>query len=257
MNPAQRIAYYTLHYGKEYLAHSIRSIQDSVDEIHMLYSATPSFGFPTAESNPDSLEEMVREAAKFATKPIVWHTGKWHGEGHHRDAINQIAKDRGTSLIAIVDADELWHPETFAASLNWIEQHPKPGINRYRTWFVHLWQSFGYICRDPCVPERFVDLRCPGGAVDYLPREIQAHPVYHFGYAQSEALMRYKWKIHGHQSELRPRWLERFMTWKLGDTDMHPTNENFWTPEVTDAGTKAVIDRLLYDHPYYGREIIR
>lgn len=252
-----RIAYYALHYGKEYLAHSVRSIQDAVDEIHMLYSAKPSFGIPTAEINPDSLEDLKIEAARFATKPIVWHYGQWNGEGQHRDAINEIGLDRGASVVAVVDADELWHPEAFRSSLDMIENSPKPGVNRYRTWFAHLWRSFGYICLDPCVPERFIDLRCPGGVIDYLPREAQTHPVYHFGYAQSEALMRYKWKIHGHQNDLRPNWMERFMNWKPGDLDMHPTNENFWNPEPTDADTKAVLRRLLHDHPYYGREIIR
>lgn len=252
-----RIAYYALHYGKEYLAHSIRSVQDAVDEIHILYTERPSFGYNTWDTNPDTLPELQREAARFAKKPVVWHSGDWHGEGQHRDAIIRIAKARGASVIATVDADEVWDTETLAACLDRVEYLPMAGVGRYRASFLHFWRSFNTVCRDPCMPERVIDVREFPGEINYLPNEIQIRPVYHFGYAQSEALMRYKWKIHGHQSELRKGWIDRFLAWKPGDRDVHPTNLNFWNPEPADEETRKIIVRLLGDHPYFGRDAIR
>lgn len=251
-----RIAYYALHYGKEYLAHSVRSIQGAVDEIHMLYTPRPSFGHDTRATNPDTLDELKREAHRFATKPIVWHVGMWFGEGQHRDEIIGIAKKRGASVIATVDADEIWDPGTLSACLDYVEKTPKAGVGRYRTSFLHFWRSFDNVCRDPCMPERVIDVNQFPGTIDYIPNEVQTKPVYHFGYAQSEALMRYKWQIHGHQAELRSGWIDQFLNWQ-GQMDMHPTNRDFWNPEATDEVTKGVIARILGDHPYFGMNPIR
>jgi hypothetical protein len=253
-----RIAYYALHYGKEYLAYSIRSVQDAVDEIHILYTAKPSFGHDTDAVNPDTLSELEREAARFAVKPIIWHHGNWTQEGQHRDTIIEIAKERGATVIATVDADELWDTATLARCLDWVECTPKSGAGRYRAGFVHFWRSLDYVCRDACTPERVIDVRLFPGEIDYLPKEIQTSPVYHFGYAQSEALMRYKWKIHGHQSDLRPGWIDRFAAWQPGDMDVHPTNERgFWNPEPVDTATRGVVDKILGDHPYHGIGLIK
>ena len=119
-----RIAYYALHYGKEYLAYSIRSIQDAVDEIHILYTAKPSFGHGTDAVNPDTLVELEREAMRFATKPIIWHPGTWAQEGQHRDTIIEIAKQRGATVIATVDADELSKMSRDGRILNCVVEGP-------------------------------------------------------------------------------------------------------------------------------------
>lgn len=255
-----KIAYYALHYGKEYLAHSIRSVQDAVDEVHVLYTPQPSFGHFTSAKNPDSRDELRAEADRFAKKPVVWHDGNWWAEAVHREAIISIAAKRGANIVVAVDADEVWDTDTLRASLSWVEDHPKPGVSRYRAWFIHFWRSFRHVCRDPAMPERVLDLRVGSGitgSVDYLPREVQQKPVFHFGYAQSEALMRYKWQIHGHQNELRPGWVDKFVGWQPGVDDVHPTNERFWNPEPVDPATAADVERLLGDHPHRGVELIR
>lgn len=252
------IAYYALHYGKEYLAHSVRSVQDAVDEVHVLYSPGPSFGHAgTGAANPDTPEELRREAVRFATKPVVWHAGAWGSEGAHRGAAVALAREVGAGLAVAVDADELWDPWTLRECLAWVAANPRPGVRRYRARFLHFWRSLGWVCRDAAMPERVVDLRADGDAVDGLPAEVQVRPVYHAGYAQSEALTAYKWTIHGHQAELRPGWLDRFRAWRPGDGDAHPTNVDFWHPEPADPVTRAVVDVLLGDHPYYGLELIR
>lgn len=250
-----RIAYYVLHYGKEYLAWSIRSVQDAVDEIHVLYTDRPSFGHQTQLRCPDSESELKKEAHRFANKPIIWHRGHWGQEGAHRGEIEKIAKARGAELVLVVDADEIWAPGLAKSSLESVLANN--GARSTLVRMIHFWRSLSWVCRDPAMPSRILDLRHPPGGVWYL--QPQDQPVYHLGYAQSEAVTKYKWTIHGHQNELRPRWLEeKFLGWKPGIGDVHPTCEQgFWTPEQIDPETIAELQRVLGDHPYWKQEIIR
>lgn len=251
-----RIAYYALHYGKEYLGWSIRSIQDAVDAVHILYTDKPSFGHTTNEPCPESKAELIMESARFykdkELPPVIWHHGNWDGEGAHRDAICQIARDHSAEMILVVDADEIWARGEAKKVLDdvWNRNEARDGLAS----MIHFWRSFSWVCRDECRPVRTIDLRHEKGTM-YLS---QQKPVYHMGYAQREAIMRYKWKIHGHQNELRKGWLEeKFLGWKPGVTDVHPTCElDFWTPEATDPETMAELQRVLGDHPYWGTEII-
>jgi hypothetical protein len=91
----------------------------------------------------------------------------------------------------------------------------------------------------------------------YLDEVTQPGPIYHFGYAQRAELMRYKMACHGHKNEFRSGWLEdKFFGWKPGDVDTHPCVNNLWTPRLTDPATRAILARLLHDHPYQGLAII-
>ena len=251
----KKIAYYALHYGKEYLAWSVRSVQDSVDEIHVLYTDRPSFGHSSRLVCPDSEAELRREAERFLTKPLLWHKGHWQGEAAHRDAIRDIARARGAPLVLVVDADEVWDTESAKAILEATERYNAAGSICAR--FVHFWRSFRHVCQDPCMPTRVLDLRHPWQATWY--GAAQPAPVLHFGYAQSEAIMRYKWTCHGHQAEFRPRWLEeKFLGWAPGQGDVHPTcRDGFWSPVETPEAIRAQRDALLSDHPYHGLPVIR
>ena len=249
-----KIAYYTLHYGKEYLAWSIRSIQDSVDEIHMLYTKTPSFGHGTSLTCPDSEEELRYEAGRFANKPIIWHTGTWNNEGQHRTTIMDIAAQRNAKMILAVDADELWDPQTAKNALQKVEDYNAAGATRVR--FVHFWRSFDWVCYDACMPERITDTR--HSTQQKWNLDPQNFPVLHFGYAQSEKLMDYKWHIHGHQSELRKDWwTTKFLQWQPGINDVHPTCErDFWTPQKIEEPLLGKVKELLFDHPYFDKRKI-
>lgn len=249
----KRIAYYPLHYGREYLAHSIRSIQDAVDEIHILYTDVPSFGHNSGAACPESEAALAGQAHRFLTKPLFWHKGRWSRENEHRDTIRGIASDRGCYLVLAVDADEIWDPATASALLDAADQHNAAGSIGAK--FVHFWRSLDWVCHDPCMPIRVIDLRHPWQTAWY--GALQAEPVLHFGYAQSEALIRYKWTCHGHQRELRGDWLGRFASWQPGQGDVHPTNANFWNPVPVDDHLKGLVRSLLHDHPYYGKGIIR
>lgn len=246
------IAYYALLYGKEYFAWSIRSIQDAVDEVHILYTSQPSFGHGTNLICPDTKAELQEELRRFGHEPIYWHEGSWGTEGAHRDAILDIAREREADQILVVDADEIWDP---AALKNALDLSRQMGSKIVRARFVHFWRSIKWVCKDPALPARIINMK--GQGEWYL--SPQDHPVFHFGYAQSATLVRYKEAIHGHKSEWRPGWFEnKFLTWMpgCGMRDVHPTCVDFWTPERTDEKMEKVLEPLLGDHPYWGRDVI-
>lgn len=253
---AKAIAYYALHYGKEYLAWSVRSVQEAVDEIHVLYTDVPSYGHAAGAPCPDSEEELEREARRFCRKPLFWHRGRWPSERAHRDTVLPIARERGATRILLVDADEVWAPGQVAAALD-LARPGAPG--RVRVAFRHFWRSFKWSCVDGTMFFRVFNLgrdgRISQGEGVLRP---QAFPVLHFGYAQSPEITRYKWTCHGHRSELRRGWLEeRFVGWRPGDKDVHPVcGRGFWNPEPTDAPTRDALRSVLADHPYWGLDLI-
>jgi len=253
------IAYYALHYGSEYLAWSVRSIQHCVDEIHFLYTDKPSFGVATTLVCPDTEERLIQEAHRFVAPgqhdKLFWHRVKAHGEGHHRDQLRTLAKD--AQIVVHVDADEVWDEHALMSAIA-----ATRGTSHWslRARFLHFWRSFKWVCTDAAMPERFFNWQNSKHlGAGYLSPFLQPVPVLHFGYAQSEALMRYKWQIHGHQAELRPGWFEtQFLGWHPGDGDVHPTcRDGFWTPRETSDDERAILHNVLGDHPYFDLPIIR
>lgn len=252
---AKRIAVYALHYGVDYLAWSIRSVQDLVDEIHILYSDVPSHGHQTPHPCPETEADLRREAARFATKPIIWTVGRWASEGAQRDSIFPIAAARGVETVLVVDADELWDRENLEITLNEVEERPE---RIYRMPFIHFWRSFRWVCQDGAWPLRAYNLARPPGPAEGYPNRPK-RPVYHFGYVLPEAIMRYKWRAHGHLAELRPGWLElKYLLWKPGDRDVHPTcHDNYWEPKPTPPEVLAVLEPMLKDHPYWNVDLVQ
>lgn len=253
------IACYALHYGAEYLAWSIRSIQDAVDEIHVFYTDRPSYGYGNGVVCPESEQQLKFEANKFLTKPLIWHTGHWNNEGEHKGAFLDMARSVGADLILTVDSDELWVPGNAKKALDFVYSQNNSG--RWLISFQNFWRSFKYEVRDCFQPVRITDIRHPQNIDSYLSQG-QFAPVYHFGYAQTINVLNYKWTCHGHQDELRKGWFDtRFLAWtpQLIDVvgDLHPTVNKLWikayrTSEVVDAN----IHSLLHDHPYFNRDLI-
>lgn len=249
-----RVAYYALHYGKEYLAHSIKSIQDAVDEIYFFYASTPSYGFQSPLPCPDSKEALRAELDRFTIKPFYWIDGAWPSEGAHRKAALDHARNRGAKLVLVVDADEIWAPGSARQALDYVWHQNRAG--RWMARFTNFWRSFDWVVNDHFTPIRVVDLRHSLTVDAQLPDNIQ--PVLHFGYAQREELMNYKWTCHGHQRELRPGWFEKFRGWTPESVDLHPCVNDLWArAESTSDETKIVLENTLRDHPYYGVELIR
>jgi hypothetical protein len=249
------IAYTALHYGVEYLPWALRSVQNAVDEIHILYSPKPSYGHGTDLPCPETEGDLRIAASKFIKKPLYWHTGDWNGEGNHRHAILEIAQKAKADLIVWVDADEVWDHDSLLYCLNKAYQQP---AKEFRVKFIHFWKSFKWTCTDPCMPVRIVN---PNGAgTEYIHQPL---PVLHFGYALKPATVFYKQAIHGHKSEWKPGWFDKtYMGWKEGEEDVHPTcgrnerNEAFWIPRPTPPDVRVVLKEQMYDHPYYGLDRI-
>ena len=253
------IACYALHYGAEYLAWSIRSVQDAVDEIHILYTDKPSYGHSSGVPCPESERELISEAHRFLNKPIFWHKGCWSNEGEHKGAFMDVAKNAKAEMILVVDSDELWVPGAAKQALEHAYNQNNSG--RWLINFQNFWRSFKYEVRDCFQPVRVIDTRNSLSIDSYFCPSVFS-PVYHFGYAQANKILKYKWTCHGHQSELRKDWyVNKFMAWtpQTADSilDLHPTVNNLWvkafrTNEVVDSNMVTI----LGDHPYSNKDII-
>lgn len=245
------VAYFVLHYGAEYLAWSVRSVQECVDEFVFVYSPRPTFGHDTKLECPDTEEQLQKEAYRFLKKPAIWYRGTWARETDHRFKALELAVKQGADLILWVDADELWDPQTLSQALQTCARRPEKQI---RVRFVHFWRSFNWVCEDPMMPTRIIN---PNGKGEWYlaPQDC---PVLHFGYAQSPRTIQYKQDIHGHKGEWRLGWFEKkFLGWQPEMEDTHPTCDGgFWTPQPASIRLEQKTQQLLHDHPYFGLDLI-
>lgn len=243
-------ACYVVHYGAEWLRWSMKSISKLVDDIHIFYTDKPSFGYDTDLVCPESKEDILRQAIQSEVK-FSWVTcPEFPNEGAHRDfAINALADDFDTILV--VDSDEIWPYDDLYKALFVAEKYHV--VNRFHVGMRHFWRSVRWVCDDPAMPIRIIHPNVKNDSFAYL--DVHA---YHMGYAQSPAIIRYKESIHGHKGEWRERWFEdKFMAWKPGYGDVHPTNVNFWNPARFDSNAdEGRLYNIISDHPYINLEII-
>lgn len=251
------IAYTALRYGRDYYDAAIRSVIDAVDEYHVLYAMQPSHGHYDPTPCPETEEELYQIAADRAGSKLQWHRGVWQYEGQQRDSIHQYAPD--ADVIIVLDADEVWQPETVEAVVHdggqWIgtyEQRRNGGVRRIRVPMIHFWRSMHRaILHDPAYPVRVI---LPN---NQLEEEFTTNvkPIAHFGYAQRPEIVAYKWRIHGHFNELRRDcdWFnEVFMANR--QTDCHPVGSEYWNPEPVNP--LDYLPEWIAEHPYYGMEVI-
>lgn len=244
-------AYYAIHYGKEYLEHSIRSIYPLVDMIGIFYAPLPSHGYRgTALANPDSwkdLAEAIWRAGDPQGKVTIEH-GDWRTEGQHRNYAVDAIFGRGAEIVLIVDGDEVWDE---AALEEAICKFQILDANLARVNFLHFWRSFDWVCHCVMMPIRLQN--APVGTEGYIR---MAQPVYHFGYASRPALVRYKASIHGHRDEWRNGWFdEKFMAWSPESPveDVYPAGVGIWNPQRFN---KEELPAIMRSHPYWHRGII-
>lgn len=221
------IAYYILHYGKEYLNFSIKSIYPYVDEILILYTRHPSHGTRSGLINPDTRDEL-KEQVYDPNHKVLWIDGVWGNETSHRLRAEQECKNRGADIMVIADYDEIWTdqlPELIEIASN-------NDTYRINIYMEHLWKGFDLICRDGHRQGRIYNLNVDNrNEVCTILNESPA--VYHFGYAISDEIMKYKLSIHGHISEFRAGWYD--MVWMKDQLkDVHPVCIDMWNPEKFD-----------------------
>lgn len=255
-----------LHYGKDYLGYALRSIYDSVDQLHIFYTPTPSHGHQTSISTIETKEELMQAAYVYDPDNKI----KWYdmlgviNEGTQRDLALKTVKAAGAELVLVVDYDEIWDKTILESCLIYTSEHD---YRRYMINMIHFWRSFNWACYDNGWPVRIIKPNSRLDWTEYIPAELGK--VFHFGYATTDRVMNYKWQIHGHKNELRPEWLKDI--WPVwppvypnedgiirypGDKSFccHPTNrENFWEPEPFD---KLQLPDFMHLHPFFGLEKI-
>lgn len=250
-----RIQSYTiLHYGLSYLQVALKSAYPFMDRLNCFYTPHPSHGHKVDIPPIETEDELFGTAMLAIPDKLVWNTTDFWQEGQQRNyAVGKCARD-GADLILVLDYDEVWHPEVLNRALSYVWN-----TNSAKDWlinFTHLWRSFNWVCVDDAWPVRIIDTRHNSG-VAYLPRELG--PIYHFGYAISDRVMRYKLSIHGHKNELRPEWYEeKWQAWPPQE-NCHPTNgrkdngEGWWNPKPFD---KMLLPEIMRKHPYWNLERI-
>ena len=242
------IAYYPLHYGREWLYWSLRAVLQAVDEVIILYTKTPSFGKLTSVECPDSQQQLHNIADQFDDVSFYTYVSQHGDEGKHRTVAENMCKRAGADVIVAVDADEIWDPVNLR---NTIEFAVDYGASTYRVPFRHFWRSAHWLCDDGALPLRITNVNGNGGDLHMTP---MFGYVNHFGYAVSLAIMRYKWLIHGHLDELREGWLDNtFRKFGPNQQDVHPTNVNYWNARQFDI---TELQHLIGDHPYFHEGVI-
>lgn len=244
------LAYFPLHYGAEYLDAAIRSVAPCVDQILILYTSKPSYGNASGVECPEKQEDL-RDIAYNASDKIYWLdiTGQVNNESEHRNAAREYAKNHGFDQVLAVDADEVWDTDVLQKTLKEAESLPYDRI-AIRNW-VHFWKSFNWRCRDQFLPVRIYNVKVPFNKEE----AVLDGCIYHFGYAQNPDIVVYKWAgCHGHQSELRPGWLQDiFLNWTPGINKVHPVSLEIWDPEPFDKNT---LPEILKQHPNFSKWMI-
>lgn len=237
------IAYTPLLYGKEYLKWAVQSVADQVQRHIILYSPKPSYGYGTDLPCPETEDELRECVGEFSH--VEWYEVDAHNESQHRAQIWKHV--RGEDILLPIDADEVWHPVALQACLKTVYDTRR--ASEYRLGgMIHFWRSFSWSCQDQMMPVRFIDRRGNGSHEAIYGR------LYHFGYAQSPEIVKYKWAIHGHFPEMRENWLEeKFVNWEPGIDDVHPTCKGVWNPRPF---KKEKLPLFLRFHPHYEKEVI-
>lgn len=240
------IAYCPLHYGAEYLDAAIRSVEKFVDEIIIYYTRFPSYGYFTHFECPEEAHELCEIAVRASSK-VRWWEIRAFTEGEHRNLIFHYCKDKDYDLVLTFDADEVFEEPDLERALYEAYRtttHRYFGIDGY----VNFWRSFNHACYDGFTPIRIINLHNEEG------QSTVRCKVYHFSCAQSEVIMRYKYDIHGHKEEIRPKWLsETYFGWTEGMQDLHPVAHGIWNAVAFD---KETLPDSLKQHPNFNKEVI-
>ncbi len=248
-------ACYIVHYGAEWLKWSLRSIIEHVDNVHIFYTPFPSHGHATDLICPESKQDITNSIKGwFNYSDFHWHDcGKFAHEGEHRTFAVETCTQQGADIVLVVDADELWDYDVLHRALIAARNID---MRVFRIGMRHYWRSLKWVCDDQAMPTRIIKPHIQPSDEYYFGDDIGK--VHHMGYAQSEAIIKYKMDIHGHKNEWRKEWYEdKFLAWAKGYVDdVHPTNLHYWTPTRVDPATNKELDILCNDHPYRNLEII-
>lgn len=241
-----------LHYGAPYIQSAIRSVIEHVDKFYVLYTPVGSFGHTSDTPLPEGEDEanLHHLAAQAAGDKLLWFNGRWGNEGEHRDAIRRFAAD--ADIVIPVDSDELFTHALLDDLLR--AARDNPDVHRWRVPMCHAYKSFyWWILHDPAYPHRLYNMRAyEGEATVDTP-----HRIAHLGYAIPNALMRAKWRVHGHKAELR-RDCDYFTDVYEANrrTDCHPCGNTAWNAEYADPFAQGWMPDWMKQHAFAGKDVI-
>jgi len=234
----------TIHYGVEYLKECLTSIKDHCEKVVVAYTPNPSHGFGTTDICPDSREVIERICSGVLGDKLIWDENVYNAENTHRRTVHNYSS--GYDLILTIDADEVFKPEEITNALQFAYNNPQRyyGIKGY----VNFWRSFNHACYDGFRPIRIENLNNHNQEQNH-----ECHlTIYHFSTAQSEPVMRYKYKIFGHASEIRENWLNDTY-YGTTMTDLHPVSIGLWNAVEFDKNT---LPEFLKDHANFNKDRI-
>lgn len=240
------LCYIPLHYGKEYLHEVIKTVDQYVDHILILYTEYPSFGHMTKLTCPDSKKELF-DIASCSSNKIEWKNIKVCTEGEHRNLAIDYAKKHNYDLVLAVDADEIWEEKDLVRVLS----EAFNSTERYFKikGFINFYRSFNTVCLDGFEPVRIINMKNSNDLYKTLNGCI-----YHFSLAQSTKIVKYKWTCHGHQNELRHNWLnDKYINFTAGMQDLHPVAIGLWNPIAFDKNT---LPPILKSHQNFNKDLI-
>lgn len=238
----------TIHYGKEYLKECLTSIKDHCEKVVVAYTPNPSHGYGTTEVCPDSKEEIKSICESVLGDKLLWDENTYSQENQHRRQVHSYSM--GYDLVLTIDADEVFEPSELSNALEYAFKNPQRyyGIKGY----VNFWRSFNWACYDGFRPIRIENL---GANNNHQNLECPLS-IYHFSTAQSEPVMRYKYKIFGHASEIKANWLDGIhYAWTPENNfgDLHPVSIGLWNAVKFD---KETLPEFLKQHPNFNKELI-
>jgi hypothetical protein len=242
------IGFLPCHYGKEYLKECLISIINHCEKVVVAYTAFPSHGFGTGEKCPDTREEILSICQSVLGDKLIWDESVYSQENQHRRQVHNYSP--GFDLVLSIDADEVFEPKELTGALEYSYNNKERyfGIKGY----VNFWRSFNYACYDGFRPIRIENLN------NHNVQQNHECPltIYHFSTAQSEPVMRYKYKIFGHASEIRENWLDGtyYSTICAQDQkDVHCVSIGLWNPVQFD---KETLPAFLKEHANFNKEVI-
>lgn len=242
------LGFMTLFYGKEYLKESLLSIRDHVEKVVIAYTPNPSHGHGTSAINPDSKDDLFNIAQQVLGEKLIWDEGSYNCESSHRN--RRYAFCDGYDLILTIDPDEVFKESEIDSALRYafLSSERFFGIKGY----INFWRNFDHVCLDGFRPIRIENLRNE----NQLQNIECPLTIYHFSTCQSEPIMRYKYKVFGHASEIKANWLDGIhYAWTPENNipDLHPVSIGLWQ---TIAFDKSILPQYLKEHPNYNKRLV-
>jgi glycosyltransferase involved in cell wall biosynthesis len=276
-------AVYCVYNEEEYLAWSIRSIIDAVDEVIVLLGEQPYSAYNanarTHFQRPDRSRAIVEELAACSPK-IRLVTGVWDSELEHRNAGLRLCRQAGHAYYFLVDGDEVYRQDHLDSLRD--ELRARPGVGQFIIKCDLFWRSFQY--RIPAndlawMPRRvFKITRCSNLGKSRIPVPLacrftgnnktnsygtvyhldpQRVKFYHFSFARSPEKMREKLLTYSHAHEVLAGWYEQ--VWLRWPEHREMTNLNPVDPPKLPRAIwhdPADLPEVMRDHPYFRQEII-